>query len=195
VPENQPITIMLQAVASGDRTALDKVIPLVYTELRTLAAGYLRRERAGHTLQPTALVHEAYMRLIRQDHPDYRSRAHFLAVAAQVMRQVLIDHARIRSAGKRGGGQPNFSLDEARDASAEQPLPIIAMEDALQSLEQRDAAKAKLIEMRFFGGLTLEEMVEVTGLPADKVRAELRIAQAWLNRQFDQQPKGNRLQK
>lgn len=186
---------MLQAVASGDRSALDRVIPLVYTELRTLASGYLRRERSSHTLQPTALVHEAYMRLVRQDHPDYRSRAHFLAVAAQVMRQVLIDHARSRSAGKRGGGQPKYSLDEARDVSSQQPLTIIAVEDALQALEQKDSGKARLIEMRFFGGLTLEEMVEVTGLPVDKVRGELRIAQAWLNRQFDPQPKSPRLQK
>src|SRR5947208_6829136 len=106
MPGDQPITLMLQELAAGDKTALDRLMPLVYAELRRLADGYLRRERTAHTLQPTALVHEAYIRLIGQDHQDYRSRGHFLAVAAHVMRQILIDHARARSAGKRGGGQP-----------------------------------------------------------------------------------------
>jgi RNA polymerase sigma factor (TIGR02999 family) len=192
VPEKQPITLLLQAFASGDKSALDEVLPLVYAELRKLANGYLRRERSSHTLQPTALVHEAYIRLVRQDSPDYRSRAHFLAVAATVMRQVLIDHARARGAGKRGGGQLNYSLDDARDAPSEQPLDMLAVEDALQALERKDPGKAKLIELRFFGGLTLEEMVEVTGSPADQVRAELRVAQAWLNRRLAPERAGSK---
>ena len=178
----QPITIMLQEFAAGDKSVLDRLMPLVYTELRSLAGGRLRRERAGHTLQPTALVGEAYIRLIGQEQPDYRSRAHFFAVAAQVMRQILIDHARGRRAAKRGGGAADYSLDEIRDPQAWQPEPIIAVQEALEALERKDAFKARLIEMRFFGGLTLEELAEVVALPADKVRAELRVAQAWLNR-------------
>jgi RNA polymerase sigma factor (TIGR02999 family) len=181
----QPITLLLQEFAAGDRTAFDRLMPLVYAELRRLASGHLRREHPGHTLQPTALVHEAYIRLIGQDQPDYRSRSHFLGVAAHVMRQILIDHARAREAGKRGGGQPKYSLESSLEPVVERPLPLIAVDDALQALEKRDSRKAKLIEMRFFGGLTAEESAEVLHLPVEKVRAELRLAQAWLQRELD----------
>src|SRR6478735_5318936 len=152
--EAQPITLMLQEFAGGDKSALDRLMPLVYAELRRLADSYLRRERPGHTLQPTALVHEAYARLVGQDQPDFRSRAHFIGVAAQVMRQILIDHARGRNAVKRGGGQAKCTLDEAVDAAVERPLLMIAVDDALNTLAEQDAQKARLIEMRFFGGLT-----------------------------------------
>lgn len=178
------ITGLLEEFAAGNKSALDRLMPLVYSELRKLADGYLRRERPGHTLQPTALVHEAYVRLIDQARPDIRNRAHFLGVAAHVMRQILIDHARARKAAKRGGGQYNFSLDEVAETPVERPSVVIAIDDALQTLEKRDVRKARLIEMRFFGGLTAEESAEVLQMPVDKVRTELRFAQAWLQREL-----------
>jgi RNA polymerase sigma-70 factor, ECF subfamily len=181
----QPITLILQEFAAGDKTALDRLMPLVYQELRKLADRNLRAERSGHTLQPTALVHEAYMRMVVQNQPDYRSRAHFMAMAARLMRQVLIDHARERNAGKRGGGEANISLESGFDRPAERAASIIAVDDSLQALERQDPGKARLIEMRFFGGLTAEESAEVTGMPVEKVRAELRVAQAWLQRELD----------
>lgn len=183
----QPITLMLQEFAGGDKTALDRLMPIVYAELRRLADSYLRRERPGHTLQPTALVHEAYARMVGQDPPDFRNRAHFIGVAAQVMRQILIDHARGRNAVKRGGGQAKCTLDEAVDAAVERPLLMIAVDDALNALAEQDAQKARLIEMRFFGGLTAEESAEVIGLPVQVIRRELRVAQAWLQRELDRQ--------
>lgn len=182
----KPITLMLQEFARGDKEALDGLIPLVYAELRRLAGHYLRQERSGHTLQPTALVNEVYLRLMRQDQADYRSRAHFLGVAAQVMRHILIDHARARKSGKRGGGQAIYALDDVTEAvSKPREGIIVAMDDALRALEQMDPRKAKLIELRFFGGLTAEESAAFLDLPVDKVRAELRIAQAWLQRELD----------
>jgi RNA polymerase sigma factor (TIGR02999 family) len=183
--EDRPITLLLQAFASGDKTALNHLIPLVYSELRRIADGHLRNERPGHTLQPTALVHEAYARLIEQKQPDYRNRVHFLAVAAQVMRQILIDHARKKFAAKRGGSRPKYSLDEACDAAIEKPSLMIDLDDALKALEAHDAMKARLIEMRFFGGLTAEESAEVLDLPLSSVRRGLRVAQAWLQRELD----------
>jgi RNA polymerase sigma factor (TIGR02999 family) len=185
MPENRPITVLLHAFSGGDKAALNDLIPLVYAELRKIADGHLRHERPGHTLQPTALVHEAYARLIEQKQPDYRDRVHFLAVAAQVMRQILIDHARRKFAAKRGGARPKYSLDEACDAAVERPSLMIDLDDALLALETRDAMKARLIEMRFFGGLTAEESAEVLKLPVNEVRRGLRIAQAWLQRELD----------
>ena len=179
------VTLILKEFAAGDKSALERLIPLVYGELRKLADSYLRRERSGHTLQPTALVNEAYIRLVSQDQPDYRSRAHFMGIAARLMRQILTDHARSRNAEKRGAGQANFSLNEVMDTPIEQPLALIAVDDALQTLEKIDERKAKLVEMRFFGGLTAEDSAEVLGVPVEKVRAELRVAQAWLQRELD----------
>ena len=180
----QPITTVLQDLARGDKSALDRLMPYVYAELKRVAGHYLRRERPEHTLQPTALVHEAYFRMVEQDHPDYQGRAHFLGVAAHIMRQILVDHARSRSAAKRGAGQANFSLDEFMDAPIARPAQIVIVEDALQTLEVHDARKAKLIEMRFYGGMTAEESASVLNLPVEKVRGELRIAQAWLKREL-----------
>jgi RNA polymerase sigma-70 factor (ECF subfamily) len=182
--ESQPVTLILQDLAGGDKDALNRLMPLVYAELRKLADGYLRNERPGNTLQPTALVHEAYIRLIKQDRPDFRSRVHFLAIASRIMRQILIDHARLRNAGKRGGGLPEYSLDEALNAAAERPSIMLAIDDALSALERKDPRKTKLIEMRFFGGMTAEESAEVLALPVETVRGELRIAQAWLQREL-----------
>ena len=182
---SQPITEALHDLAKGDSTALERVMPFVYAELRKLAGYYLRNERNGHTLQPTALVHEAYFRLVGENQPEYQNRAHFLGIAAHAMRQILIDHARSRNAAKRGGGQVVFSIDECMDAPLERPSALIKVDDALQALESHDGCKAQLIEMRFFGGMTAEESAQVLGLPVQKVRAELRIAQAWLKRELD----------
>jgi RNA polymerase sigma factor (TIGR02999 family) len=182
---DEPVTKALQELAKGDASAFDRVMPLVYSELRRLAGSYLRHERDGHTLQPTALVHEAYFRLIGDHQPQFQNRAHFLGVAAQAMRQILVDHARARNAGKRGGGQAPFSLDECLDSPIERADALIHVDDALQTLAVQDPQKAQLIEMRFFAGMTAEESAEVLGLPPHKVRAQLRIAQAWLKRELD----------
>jgi RNA polymerase sigma factor (TIGR02999 family) len=182
---SRPITLILQEFSSGDKGALDRLMPLVYAELRKLASKHLNQERSGHTLQPTALVHEAYVKLIGQSQPDYQSRAHFLGVAAHLMRQILIDHARARNTDKRGGKAVKYPLDESIDVPMERPAGAIALDDALQTLEHRNALHAKLIEMRFFGGLTAEESAQVLGLPVEKVRGQLRVAQAWLQRELD----------
>jgi len=186
LPQEQPITALLHEFASGDKTALDRLVPLLYPELRRLARGYMRNERPGHTLQPTALVHEAYARLVKQEQPDYRSRAHFMGVAAQVMRQILIDHARTRDAEKRGGGAANLSLEMAAGMPVGQPSTIIAIDEALDHLARNDSLKARVIEMRFFGGMTAEESAEVLKLSVTEVRRHLRVGQAWLQRELDQ---------
>jgi RNA polymerase sigma factor (TIGR02999 family) len=185
MPEARPITLLLRDFAQGDKTALDRLVPLVYTELRRIADGHLRRERRGHTLQPTALVHEAYARMVGQDQPEYGNRTQFLGIAAQVMRQILIDHARSKTAKKRGGGQESFALDEARDAAMERPASLVAIDDALTTLTKQDPQKARLVELRFFGGLTAEESAELLNLPVQTIRRELRVAQAWLRRELD----------
>ncbi len=182
--ETQPITLLLQEFADGDKGALDRLMPLVYAELRRLANSFLSRESTGHTLQPTALVHEAYARMVGQQQPTFTSRAHFLSIAARVMRQILIDYARKRKADKRGAGLPKMSLEEACGAAVERPAVMIALADALEALERKDARKAQLIEMRYFGGLTLEESAEVAGVSLETVRYELRLAQAWLHREL-----------
>jgi len=183
--ETQPITLLLQDFARGDKHALDRLVPLLYPELRKLARGYLHNERPGHTLQPTALVNEAYLRLVKQAQPDYRSRAHFMGVAAQVMRQILIDHARTRNAGKRGAGVAKVPFDEAAGVAAERPSILLAIDDALAELARKDPLKARLIEMRFFGGMTAEESAEVLEIPVAGVRRHLRVGQAWLQRELD----------
>jgi len=182
---SQPITHALQDLAKGDPSALDRVMPMVYAEMRKLAGHYLRQERNGHTLQPTALVHEAYFRLVGQNQPEFQNRAHFLGVAAHAMRQILIDHARTRNAAKRGGGEGVFSIEEGMDSAIERPSALIQVDDALQALELHDKRKAQLIEMRFFGGMTAEESAEVLNQPVQKIRSELRVAQAWLKRELD----------
>jgi RNA polymerase sigma factor (TIGR02999 family) len=191
--ETQPITLLLKGVAGGDKAALDRLVPLLYPELRRLARGYLRNERPGHTLQPTALVHEAYARLVKQDQPDYRSRAHFMSVAAQVIRQILIDHARTRDAEKRGAGAAKVPLDRATAVARERPSTVIAIDDALTELARKDPMKARVIEMRFFGGMTAEESPEVLDIPVSDVRRHLRVGQAWLQRELDRaaEPKNN----
>ena len=181
----QTVTRLLREFAGGDKAAFDRLVPLVYDELRRIADGQLRRERPGHTLQPTALVHEVYARMVAQEQPDYHDRAHFLGIAAQVMRKILIDHARIKNAAKRGSGREKLPIDEARDACVERPDIMVELDDALTTLGNQDPRKARLVEMRYFGGLTAEESAEALDLEVGVVRRELRVAQAWLQRELD----------
>jgi RNA polymerase sigma factor (TIGR02999 family) len=180
------ITVLVHEYAQGDKTALDRLLPLLYAELRRIAQKHLHGERPGHTLQPTALVHEMYAKLAGQSAADVRDRVHFLSVAAHVMRQILIDHARMKYAQKRGGRQGPLSLDEAQDACVARPAIMVRIDDALSELARHDPRKARLIEMRFFAGLTAEESATVLELPVNVVRRDLRVAQAWLQRELDQ---------
>ena len=183
IPEPVSVTQLLRQLKAGDRSAMDELFPIVYAELRRLADACLRRERPGHTLQRTALVHEAYLRLVGQSQPNFQDRAHFLGIAARIMRQILVDHARKHKAGKRDGGV-RLTLDEAMDVPAARDRLMIDLDDALAELERRDSHKTKLLEMRFFGGLTAEETSAVVGSPVNVVRRDLRLAQAWIEREM-----------
>jgi RNA polymerase sigma factor (TIGR02999 family) len=174
------VTLLLSDWKNGDALALERLFPVVYGELQRLAAAYIRRERVNHTLQPTALIHEAYLRLVDQRLPDWRSRAHFFGVAARVMRQVLVDSARSHRADKRGGGV-NISLDDVVVSASERPQAIVALDEGIAELEKIDPRKSKVIEMRHFGGLTNAEMAEALGVSVPTVVRDLRFAQAWLH--------------
>jgi RNA polymerase sigma-70 factor, ECF subfamily len=174
------ITRLLSELSHGDPHAASKLIPVVYDELRHLAAGYMRRERPDHTLQPTALVHEAYVKLLAQRSVDWQGRAHFFGVAAQLMRRILIDHARGHLRQKRGGEQRKVSLDEALVFSEQQSAEILAVDESLQRLEQVDPRQARVVELRFFGGLNIEETAEVLKVSAKTVKRDWSVAQAWL---------------
>ena len=163
---------------------MDLLTPLVYNELRRLAERYLRNERSAATLQPTALVHEAYLRLVAQSMPDWESRAHFFGVAAHLMRQILVDHARKHRSAKRGSGAEKLSIDEIVGLGAEKPGDIIALDDALKTLADLDERKAKVIELRFFGGLSVEETAAALGVSAATLGREQRMAEAWLHREL-----------
>ena len=172
----------------GDRPSLDSLLPIVYQELRRLAANYLRRERQGQTLQPTALVHEAYMRLLK-DRPDrWQNRAHFCAIAAHSMRQILIERARARDALKRGGGGPRITLDDALVAGGERSIDLLALDQALERLAAMDAGQARLVELRFFGGLTVEETAEALDMSPATVKRHWTVARAWLARELEGSP-------
>ncbi len=185
------VTLLLRDLAAGDQGALDRLVPLVYEELRRIAEGQLRRERPGHTLQPTALVHEVYVRMVGKEQAGYQDRAHFLAIAAHAMRRILVDHAREHNAAKRGGGQPMFAIDEERDGGVERPSILIALDDALAALAEKDPLLARLVEMRYFGGLTAEESSATLNLEINLVRRQLRLAEAWLQREMDQPAPGS----
>ncbi|MFL6228568.1 MAG: sigma-70 family RNA polymerase sigma factor [Pyrinomonadaceae bacterium] len=174
------VTRLLVQLTDGDHDALDALLPLVYAELRRLAASYLRRERDGHTLQPTALVHEAYLRLIDQTQVRWQNRAHFFGVAAQMMRRILVDHARSQQAEKRGGDVQKFSLDENIDVSGERASDLVPLDEALERLAEIDPTKSRVVELRFFGGLSVEETAEVLGVSAPTVKRQWRMAKAWL---------------
>jgi RNA polymerase sigma factor (TIGR02999 family) len=177
----QAVTLLLQQLKEGRKDVVDELMPLVYSELRQLASSFLRRERQDHTLQATALVNEAYLRLVGGEQPDYQSRAHFMGVAARAMRQILVDHARTHKSAKRGDGAVKMPFDESMDFRKERASQVIALDDALKDLERSDPLKGRLVEMRFFGGLTAEESADVLGLPVTTVRSQLRIAMAVLS--------------
>jgi RNA polymerase sigma factor (TIGR02999 family) len=179
-----PIAQLLREAHLGNQTAMDQLFSLVYAELRRLADACLRRERPDHTLQRTALVHEAYLRLRRQSLPQLQDRAHFMKLATRVMRQILVDHARRRNVGKRSAAM-HAPIEAAVAVSSERPQWMIHLDDALSELEKRDERKARLIEMRFFSGLTAEESASVLNMETRDVRRELRLAQAWLARELD----------
>ena len=182
------VTALLGDWSRGNRTALSQLLPLVYAELRRVAARQLRNERADHTLQPTALVHEVYMRLVDQRQVDWQNRAHFFGVSAQVMRRILVDHARRHGAGKRGEGVRCVSIDEARNVAASNEIAILALNHALDRLEKVDAELAKIVELRAFGGLTIEETAEVLGISPATVKREWSIARLWLLQKIEGTP-------
>ena len=173
------VTRLLAEWRAGDERAVGELIPLVYGELRRLAAAYLRGERKGHTLQPTALVHEAYLRLVEQSSPDWQSRSHFYGVAARVMRQILVDHARRKLAKKRAGVA--VTLDQAVSFQQEGSGDLVALDAALTDLEKFDARKCQTIELRYFAGLSMDEIAQAMQLSVQTVRRDLRMAEAWLN--------------
>ena len=177
------VTILLHAWAAGDLDARERALALVYAELRRHAAAQLRRERAGHTLQPTALVHEAYIRLVGQHGANWQNRAQFLAVASQMMRRILVDRARARHAGKRGGYAARVSLTDAADVPApDAGVDVLDLDAALDRLAALDARKSQIAELRFFGGLTLEETGHVLQVSAKTVERDWQVARAWLYR-------------
>ena len=178
------VTASLLKMSAGKGDAAERLLPLVYDELRRLAAGYLRRERPDHTLQPTALVHEAYLRLIDQTRVDWKNRAHFCAVASDMMRRILVDHARKHQAFKRGGGETRISLDEAVSFPREAEIDVLAVDEALLDLARLDPQQGRLVELRFFGGLTLDETAEVMGISRSTVQREWNMAKAWLYNQL-----------
>jgi len=207
---DQPVTQLLAAWRDGNREALSQLTALVYDELRRLAQRHLRRERSDHTIQRTALVHEAFVRLINQQSVDWRNRSHFFALASRLMRRILVDHARARTASKRGGGAAVLSLDElAASGEADEPHALIdgespapqagiledetrddiaAIDEALTRLEALDKRQAQIVEMRYFGGMTIEETAEVMELSEATIKREWTLARAWLRRALTQPP-------
>jgi RNA polymerase sigma factor (TIGR02999 family) len=173
-------TQLLLAWGAGDRQALDQILPLVYEELHHLAANYLSRERPGHTLQPTALVNEAYLRLINQRHVNWRNRAQFMGIAANMMRRILVNHARDRAAAKRAGDRERVSLSLVEATSGGPDVDLIALEEALDRLAALDPRKARVVELRFFGGLAMDEVAEVLEISKATVEREWSFARAWL---------------
>lgn len=174
------ITRILKSWSGGNREAVDDLIPLVYDELHKVAAQYLRRQRSDHTLQPTALVNEAYLKLIDISDVNWQDRAHFFAVASQTMRHILVDHARSLAREKRGGNFQKLSLDEAISSSQEKEVDLLILNDALENLAEIDEQQSKIVELRFFGGLTVEETAVVLHISPATVKREWRIAKAWL---------------
>lgn len=181
----QDITLLLRQWNGGDQGALEQLIPVVYSELRSLAARYLRRERPDHTLQPTALVHEAFMRLVDQSRVVWQNRAHFFGIASQMMRRILVDHARQRRSAKRDPGTYRIASMPGVEAATDRDPELLAVDEALTRLESLDGRQARIVELRFFGGLTVEETAEVVGISTATVKREWRTARAWLRRELD----------
>jgi RNA polymerase sigma factor (TIGR02999 family) len=180
-PGREDVTVLLTEITKGNKDAASRLVPLVYQELRQLAASYMRHERSDHTLQPTALVHEAYLKLVQQRSVDWQSRAHFLGVAAQVMRRILVDHARGHLRGKRGGGQYHVPIDESLVFTPEKSEEIVKLDQSLERLSKIDPRQGKIVELRFFGGLTVEQTAELLGISPKTVKREWSMAKAWLH--------------
>ena len=187
-PQNQPVTRLLVQWSTGDEAALDELTALLYRELRSLAQRHLRRERSNHTIQRTALVHEAFVRLIHQESVDWRSRGHFLALASTLMRRILVDHARARLTSKRGAGQEVESLeaidDDTADETADSDENITAIDGALTRLAAVDDRQVQIVQMRYFGGLTIEETAQALDISEATVKREWTLARAWLKREL-----------
>ena len=178
------ITELLAGYGRGDKEALDRLMPIVYDELRRQAARYLRREQAGHTLQTTALIHEAYVRLVDQRNVQWQNRAHFFGIAAQLMRRILVDHARTKKRVKRGGSGVRVSLGEANVAARGEDLDVVALDEALNRLARIDEQQSRVVELRFFSGLTVEETAEAMGISPATVKRDWSMAKAWLHREL-----------
>jgi RNA polymerase sigma factor (TIGR02999 family) len=190
-PENpSEITSLLRAWGTGDRAALEQLTPMVYDQLRRMAQHYMSAENPGHTLQPTALVNEAYLRLVDVKGVDWHDRAHFFAIAAQLMRRILVDAARARATAKRGGESgrvapsPDLNLDQIPDLGLERSAELVALNDALNALALWDKRKASVVELRFFGGLSVEETAEVLGISPQSVKRDWKLARAWLMKEL-----------
>ena len=184
MPSSSDVTAHLGDWSRGNQSALNQLLPLVYGELRRIATRQLRSERVGHTLQPTALVHEVYLRLVDQRNVDWRNRAHFFGAAAHVMRRILVDHARRHTASKRGDGHPRLSMDEATELAAPEGIPVLALDQALDRLAAMDQELARIVELRAFGGMTIEETACVLKISPSTVKREWRTAKAWLTREL-----------
>lgn len=180
----QDVTSLLVRWRGGDREALDALTPLVYNELRKLAKGYLRRERPDHTLEGTALVHEAYLRLVDQRNVEWRNRNHFFALAAELIRRILVDHARARISNKRGGANVKLSLDEALAPADAKDMQLVALDDALKALSEADPQQSRIVELRYFAGLTIEETADVVQVSPATVKREWATAKAFLKREM-----------
>ena len=180
----EEISVILKDWSGGNRASGDVLLPLVYDELRKIAGRYLKKERSGHTLQPTALVHEAYMKLIDISEINWQDRAHFFAVSANVMRHILVDHARAKLADKRGGESERIALEDVVSLSNEPNLDFLAIDEALKELAKFDEQQSKIVELRFFGGLTIEETAHVVGISPATVKREWAMAKAWLHRKL-----------
>lgn len=183
-PASHEITELLRDWSGGDSTALDRLVPLVYDELHRLAHQHMRGERAGHLLQTSALINEAYLRLVEQPEPTIDNRAHFFGIAARLMRQILVDEARKRNSTKRGGGGIQVSLTEANNVAQEQAANVVALDDALRNLESIDTRQSQIVELRFFGGLSIEETAEVLTVSPGTVMRDWTFARAWLRNEM-----------
>ncbi len=187
----QELTQMLIQLSAGKSEVVDEILPLIYDELRRLASSYLRRERSDHTLQPTALVHEAYIKLIDQTQVEWQNRAHFFGIAANIMRRILVDHARKHNANKRGGEFDKMLLEENLIVvTNEKSVDLLALDEALETLAKVDPQKSRIVELRYFGGLSVEETAEVLGVSEITVKRHWRMAKAWLYGQISREENG-----
>jgi RNA polymerase sigma-70 factor, ECF subfamily len=186
-PAPHDVTQLLIAWTNGDQVARDQLISVVYEELHRLARRYMRQESPGHTLQTSALVNEAFLRLVDQRNVHWQNRAHFFGIAAQMMRRILVDYARSSSSGKRGGGERALSLDDGLIVSKERSAEVVAVHEALEQLAKFDPRKSQIVELRFFGGLTIDETAEVLGVSPGTVMADWTMAKAWLRREISPQ--------